>query len=195
MLEIAEQRSLLWNSVYHVPRCYRSSCLSYLYLPISPSKSYPTSYIGKNSAYLQLPLQHRPPVRHDDRPIDMAPRPTRQKHHQPRNILGLPQPPIRRLLLQRLHAPLDRDQPVGHLARVEPRRDGVAQDVSGPQLDGQVLGQVDDGRLGGGVAEGGIVAQGADADARGRGGDDDARGGVACRAGLEEGGEPVRFPN
>lgn len=138
---------------------------------------------------LQPPLQHRPAIRHNHRPINMPTRPTRQKYHQPRDILGPPQPQIRRELLQRLDPPSFLDQPAGHPGRVEPGRDGVGEDVSGAELDGQVLGQVDDGRFGGGVAEGGVLAQGADADARDGAGDDDPGGGVSSCVGGEQGGE------
>jgi hypothetical protein len=112
-----------------------------------------------------------------------------QKDHQPGDILGMTDPQIRRGLRQLLRPALQLHQPAGHLARVEARRDGVAEDVPRAKLDGQVLGQVDDGGLGGRVGVGGVVAEGADADPRHGRGHDDAGGiidaGVASEQGLE----------
>lgn len=121
----------------------------------------------------------------------MTARPTRQKHHRPRNILGLAQPPTRIPLRQRLLPARHLHQPVRHPTREEARRDGVHEDPSGPELDGEVLGQMDDGGLGGRVAKCRICAEGTDADASYGGGDYYAGGVLDRGALLEEGRESV----
>lgn len=59
--------------------------------------------------------------------------------------------------------------------------------MPGPQLDGQVLGEVDRGRFGGRVGVRGVGPEGADADAGHARGDDDATGVLHAGAGPEEG--------
>ncbi len=49
--------------------------------------------------------------------------------------------------------------------------------MSGAELDGKILGQMDDGCLGSGVSEGSVLAEGTDADA-GNGRSHDNSGGV-----------------
>jgi hypothetical protein len=119
----------------------------------------------------------------------MAPRPTGQEHHRPRNVLRLAQPPTGIPLRERLLAARQLHQAVRHPGREEAGRDGVHEDPSGPELDGQVLGQVDYGGLGGGVAECCVGAERAYADAGDGGGDYYARGVLDCGALLEEGCE------
>jgi hypothetical protein len=119
----------------------------------------------------------------------MRRRPPRHENHQSRDILGVANPPIRRLLGQHLGPALQLHQPARHLARVEPRRDGIAQDVPGPELDGQVLGEVDRRGFGGRVGVRRVGPEGADPDPGHRRGDDDARGVLDRRAGGEEGFE------
>ena len=112
--------------------------------------------------------------------------PPTQEHDQPSNILGLPDPPIRRLSRDILLAADHLHQPVSHLAGIEARGDSIAHDPPRPELDGEVLGEVDGGGLAGAVAVGGLGAEGADAEAGDGGGDEDARGVVDGRVLLEQ---------
>lgn len=119
----------------------------------------------------------------------MTPRPTRQKHHRPGNILRLAQPPTGILLRQRLLATRHLHQPIRHAAGEETRRNSIDQDASRAELDGEMLSQVNDGSFGGGVAERCVCAEGADADSGDGGGDYDAGGVLDAGALLEEGCE------
>jgi hypothetical protein len=134
---------------------------------------------------------HLPSINRQHRPITVTPRPTRQKHHRPRNILRLAQPPTWILLRERLLPARQLHQTVGHPAREEAWRYSIHQNSSGTELDGEVLGQMDNGGFGGGVPEYCVCADGADADARDRGGDDYAGGVLDCGALLQEGCESV----
>lgn len=134
---------------------------------------------------------HLPSINRQHRPITVTPRPTRQKHYRPRNILRLAQPPAWILLRERLLPARQLYQTVGHPAREEAWRYSIHQNSSGTELNGEVLGQMDDGGFGGRVPECCICAEGADADAPDRGGDDYAGGVLDCGSLLEEGCESV----
>lgn len=101
----------------------------------------------------------RPSISCNNRTIQMASSAARQEHHQTRDILRTPESLIRRVFLQLLQTPLQSDEAVGHLGRVEPRGDRIAQNMAGTQLDSQVLGQMDDGGLARRVREDRVVPQ------------------------------------
>jgi hypothetical protein len=96
---------------------------------------------------------HLPPINSQHTPITMTPCSARQKHHRPRNILRLPQPPTRIPLRQGLLPTRHLHQPVRHPTREEPWRNSIHEDASRPELDGEVLGQVDHSCFGRRVAE------------------------------------------
>ena len=89
----------------------------------------------------------------------MAPGPTSQVHHRARDILGLAQPTIGRLILQRLHPTLLLNQPTRHLGREEPRRDSISEHPARTQLQRQILRQMDHSRFRSRVTKRSILTQ------------------------------------
>lgn len=79
-----------------------------------------------------------------------------------------------------------------HLCRKKSRRDGVAEDMTRAEVDGEVLYEADDAVLGGGVRGYAVRAGAADSDASDGGSGDDAGGGrrgcVLGEEGCESGG-------
>ena len=135
------------------------------------------------------PRPQRPAIHRNHGPVAMTPRATGQIHHRPRDVFWATQSPVRIHGRQLRHPALLLHKPRRHLRREEPRRDGVAQDMPGPELDGEIPREMDRGRFGGRVPEGRVRAQRARAETGGGGGHDDAAGGLGGRALLEQGGE------
>lgn len=119
----------------------------------------------------------------------MARSPTTQEDDQTSDILWLTQSLVGDLGRQGFRTTLKFHQAGGHLGGVETGSDGVCEDATGAQLDGEVLGQMDDGSLGGRVRKGGVLAEGADAQAGDTGGHDDATGVLDGGALLQQRGE------
>lgn len=111
------------------------------------------THILQSNHHLQ-PRQMIPPIDGNHSSIHVACCPTGQKHDQARNILLPAQPSVWRPPFQILQSSLDLDQPIGHLGREESWRNGITQDVSGPQINGQVPDEMHHSCLGGRVTEG-----------------------------------------